>query len=281
MILRRVCGPRGSFFFFVFLTRFVFVCFFRPFMGRRPCHALRQEGGKLLALFRGSPPPSRLFPVLNKAAFSSLTSSHSHSAHHDSCKRASVRSRRCGLSTSPPPPPPPPPRTCRVYNITGDTVPYDQAWLWQQRLLHERMAWQREPETPAAATDRHDVLLLLEHPSIYTLGRGSSLDHLRFDPTKPSPSGDREVRRTERGGEVTWHGPGQIVGYPVLDLNFHKKDLHWYLRQLEEVSGRGSFPGWQQAYLVLLFVARQHASRVVAAVSRSAGLACLLLWTSR
>ena len=250
-------------------------------MGRRPCHALRQEGGKLLALFRDSPPPSRLFPVLNKAAFSSLTSSHSHSAHHDSCKRASVRSRRCGLSTSPPPPPPPPPRTCRVYNITGDTVPYDQAWLWQQRLLHERMAWQREPETPAAATDRHDVLLLLEHPSIYTLGRGSSLDHLRFDPTKPSPSGDREVRRTERGGEVTWHGPGQIVGYPVLDLNFHKKDLHWYLRQLEEVSGRGSFPGWQQAYLVLLFVARQHASRVVAAVSRSAGLACLLLWTSR
>lgn len=124
-----------------------------------------------------------------------------------------------------------------MYNITGGTVPYDQAWLWQQRLLHERMAWQRqEEETPAAADDRHDVLLLLEHPSVYTLGRGSSLDHLRFDPTKPSPSGGREVRRTERGGEVTWHGPGQLVGYPVLDLNFHKKDLHWYLRQLEEVS---------------------------------------------
>eukprot|EP00903_Cladosiphon_okamuranus_P008745 g8377.t1 len=95
------------------------------------------------------------------------------------------------------------------------------------------MAWQREGEH--ATTDRHDVLLLLEHPSVYTLGRGSSLDHLRFDPTDPSSSRGREVRRTERGGEVTWHGPGQIVGYPVLDLNFHKKDLHWYLRQLEEV----------------------------------------------
>lgn len=121
-----------------------------------------------------------------------------------------------------------------MYNITGGAVPYEQAWMWQQRLLHERMAWQRE-ETPDHAAS-HDVLLLLEHPPVYTLGRGSSLDHLRFDPTDSSSSRGREVRRTERGGEVTWHGPGQIVGYPVLDLNFHKKDLHWYLRQLEEVS---------------------------------------------
>lgn len=128
-----------------------------------------------------------------------------------------------------------------MYNITGGAVPYDQAWLWQQRLLHERMSWQREEETPGGS-DRHDVLLLLEHPSVYTLGRGSSLDHLRFDPTNPSSSRGREVRRTERGGEVTWHGPGQIVGYPVLDLNFHKKDLHWYLRQLEEVRRTGTIP---------------------------------------
>ncbi|CAB1104580.1 unnamed protein product [Ectocarpus sp. CCAP 1310/34] len=94
------------------------------------------------------------------------------------------------------------------------------------------MAWQRE-ESPSQ--DSHDVLLMLEHPPVYTLGRGSSLDHLRFDPTDPSSLDGREVRRTERGGEVTWHGPGQVVGYPVLDLNFHNKDLHWYMRQLEEV----------------------------------------------
>lgn len=60
------------------------------------------------------------------------------------------------------------------------------------------------------------------------------MDNIRFDTRSSSCS--HEVRRTERGGEVTWHGPGQIVGYPVLDLNYHKKDLHWYLRQLEEVS---------------------------------------------
>ena len=68
---------------------------------------------------------------------------------------------------------------------------------------------------------------------MYTLGRGSTLDNLKFDPSDPACQ--HEVRRTERGGEVTWHGPGQLVGYPVLDLTYHKKDLHWYLRQLEEV----------------------------------------------
>lgn len=121
-------------------------------------------------------------------------------------------------------------RTCRVYSITGGLVPYEEAWVWQQRLLHERMAWQRQDPQ----LEGHDVLLLLEHPSVYTLGRGSTLDNLRFDPADAACK--HQVRRTDRGGEVTWHGPGQLVGYPVLDLNYHKKDLHWYLRQLEEVS---------------------------------------------
>lgn len=62
------------------------------------------------------------------------------------------------------------------------------------------------------------------------------MDNLRFNPADSICQ--HEVRRTDRGGEVTWHGPGQLIGYPVLDLNYHKKDLHWYLRQLEEVSLR-------------------------------------------
>ncbi|CAM9904431.1 unnamed protein product, partial [Ascophyllum nodosum] len=121
-------------------------------------------------------------------------------------------------------------RACRVYLVTDGVVPYEEAWLCQQRLLHERLAWQRKKPSPSPG---HDVLLLLEHPSVYTLGRGSTLDNLKFDPSDPACQ--HEVRRTERGGEVTWHGPGQLVGYPVLDLTYHKKDLHWYLRQLEEV----------------------------------------------
>eukprot|EP00891_Asterochloris_glomerata_P001383 jgi/Astpho2/1383/gw1.00025.156.1_t len=76
------------------------------------------------------------------------------------------------------------------------------------------------------------VLLLLQHPSVYTLaGAGSSQDHLKFDLAHPP----HPLHRTERGGEVTYHGPGQLVAYPLLDLHQHVPDLHWYLRSLEEV----------------------------------------------
>jgi lipoyl(octanoyl) transferase len=72
---------------------------------------------------------------------------------------------------------------------------------------------------------------LLEHPPVYTLGQGASLEFLKFDPQKISA----ELYRVERGGEVTYHCPGQLVGYPILNLRYYRQDLHWYLRQLEEV----------------------------------------------
>jgi lipoyl(octanoyl) transferase len=81
------------------------------------------------------------------------------------------------------------------------------------------------------APELEDVLILLEHPPVYTLGRGASLEFLKFDPN----SAGVEVHRVERGGEVTYHCPGQVVGYPILNLQRHRQDLHWYLRQLEEV----------------------------------------------
>lgn len=79
--------------------------------------------------------------------------------------------------------------------------------------------------------DLEDVLILLEHPPVYTLGQGSSLEFLKFNPAQSS----HLLCRTERGGEVTYHCPGQIVGYPILNLRYYQQDLHWYLRQLEEV----------------------------------------------
>ncbi|CAL8468759.1 g8299 [Coccomyxa elongata] len=81
----------------------------------------------------------------------------------------------------------------------------------------------------------HDVvaglLLLVQHPPVYTLGSGSSLNHLGFDPASPP----HPLFRTERGGEVTYHGPGQLVVYPIINLRRFQPDLHWYLRSLEEV----------------------------------------------
>ncbi len=100
-------------------------------------------------------------------------------------------------------------------------MPYLEAWEWQKCLVSDRKL------NPALK----DVLILLEHPPVYTLGQGATTEFLKFDLTQSK----YELHRIERGGEVTYHCPGQLVGYPILNLNDYYKDLHWYLRQLEEV----------------------------------------------
>lgn len=107
---------------------------------------------------------------------------------------------------------------CLLYQCDRP-VPYLQALSWQQRLVKSR---QQNPQLA-------DVLIILEHPSIYTLGQGSSMEFVKFDPNQI------DIHRTERGGEVTYHSLGQIVMYPILNLRNYQQDLHWYLRQLEEV----------------------------------------------
>jgi lipoate-protein ligase B len=80
-----------------------------------------------------------------------------------------------------------------------------------------------------------DVLLLVEHPPVVTLGRGArDPSHLTASPALLAARGV-ELFEVERGGDVTFHGPGQLVGYPIIDLSRHRQDLHWYLRQLEEL----------------------------------------------
>jgi len=110
-------------------------------------------------------------------------------------------------------------KKCLLYH--RGLVPYTQAREWQRNLLSSRIQ----------DSNLDDVLILLEHPKVYTLGRGASGDFLKFD----VQTTNYEVHRVERGGEVTYHCPGQLVGYPILNLQRHRKDLHWYLRQLEEV----------------------------------------------
>ncbi len=80
-----------------------------------------------------------------------------------------------------------------------------------------------------------DVLLLVEHPPVYTLGRGArgSWQNLIWDQDKRNQEGITVVE-VDRGGDITYHGPGQIVGYPIFDLNRYGRDLHRYLRNLEE-----------------------------------------------
>jgi lipoyl(octanoyl) transferase len=110
-------------------------------------------------------------------------------------------------------------RFCQLYQ--AGLVPYQTAWNWQRSLVDQR---KQHP-------DLEDALILLEHPPVYTLGQAASLEFLKFNSAE-SPC---EIHRIERGGEVTYHCPGQLVGYPILNLRYHQPDLHWYLRQLEEV----------------------------------------------
>ena len=77
-----------------------------------------------------------------------------------------------------------------------------------------------------------DVLLLVEHPPVVTLGRSTKQKNVISSPEYLASKGV-ELFEVERGGDVTFHGPGQLVGYPIIDLKRHKQDLHWFLRQVE------------------------------------------------
>jgi lipoyl(octanoyl) transferase len=79
-----------------------------------------------------------------------------------------------------------------------------------------------------------DTLLLLEHPHVYTLGRNARPEHLLIHPSRLEAIG-AELFQTDRGGDITYHGPGQLVGYPIFDLTRHRRDVAWYMRSLEEV----------------------------------------------
>ena len=103
------------------------------------------------------------------------------------------------------------------------TVPYGNALELQRSVASARISGQVAG----------DVLLLVEHPPVVTLGRGTKPGHLVASGPQLAARGV-ELFEVERGGDVTFHGPGQLVGYPIIDLKRHRQDLHWYLRQVEE-----------------------------------------------
>ena len=101
--------------------------------------------------------------------------------------------------------------------------PYGEVLELQRRLCRARQAGETT----------EDLLLFVEHDPVVTLGRGTKETSLPLAPEGIRQRGV-EVFEVERGGDVTYHGPGQLVGYPILDLSHHKQDLHWYLRAVEE-----------------------------------------------
>jgi lipoate-protein ligase B len=110
-----------------------------------------------------------------------------------------------------------------VHVVSLGRTEYRSCWILQQRLFGLRSEGRIS-----------DTLLLTEHDHVYTIGRNGDDSHLLADTSELTSRGV-EVVHTDRGGDITYHGPGQLVGYPILDLKNYYCDLHRYLRDLEEV----------------------------------------------
>jgi lipoate-protein ligase B len=110
-----------------------------------------------------------------------------------------------------------------LWTVPLGRVAYEEALELQRHIARDRIS----------GALPQDVLLLVEHPPVVTLGRASKGKHLIASPEFLRSKGV-ELFEVERGGDVTFHGPGQLVGYPIVDLKRHRLDLHWYLRKIEE-----------------------------------------------
>jgi lipoate-protein ligase B len=110
-----------------------------------------------------------------------------------------------------------------LWTVSLGQVAYEEALELQRHIARDRIS----------GVLPQDVLLLVEHPPVVTLGRASKGKHLIASPEFLRSKGV-ELFEVERGGDVTFHGPGQLVGYPIVDLKRHRLDLHWYLRKIEE-----------------------------------------------
>jgi lipoyl(octanoyl) transferase len=117
-------------------------------------------------------------------------------------------------------------KSCYIVDV--GLIGYAQAWELQKRLVAARKNGAIE-----------DVLLLCEHPHVITLGRNGKREHLLASEQVLRQKGV-EFHSSDRGGDITYHGPGQLVGYPILNLGAIRKDVVWYVRMLEEVMIRAA-----------------------------------------
>ena len=117
-------------------------------------------------------------------------------------------------------------------------ISYQKAWDYQHQLQDElisqkRLNWERERQGEAKVPPPHHYLLFCEHNPVYTLGKSGSVNHLLLSEMGLKEKGV-EFFKIDRGGDITYHGPGQITGYPIFDLDEFFTDIHKYVRYLEE-----------------------------------------------
>jgi len=112
-------------------------------------------------------------------------------------------------------------------------IDYKEGWEYQERLFNQITTIKVANRTAVEPVETPNFLLFCEHPHVYTLGKSGSLDHLLINEDGLEKA-NATFYKINRGGDITYHGPGQLVGYPILDLDNFFTDIHKYLRLLEE-----------------------------------------------
>lgn len=136
-------------------------------------------------------------------------------------------------------------------------VDYQEAWKRQEELFDAIVAQKIDNRTNETSIPTKNYLIFVEHPHVYTLGKSGKPEHLLLN-EEALKEKDATYYKINRGGDITYHGPGQIVGYPILDLDNFFTDIHLYLRTLEEaviltladygIAG-GRYPGYTGVWI--------------------------------
>jgi lipoyl(octanoyl) transferase len=110
---------------------------------------------------------------------------------------------------------------------------YQEVWDYQEKLFAETIALKIERRNGTSTEETKNHLLFCEHPHVFTLGKSGSLDNLLLNETGLEEN-EAQFYQINRGGDITYHGPGQLVAYPIFDLDYFFTDIHKYMRYLEE-----------------------------------------------
>ncbi|MES2828650.1 MAG: lipoyl(octanoyl) transferase LipB [Bacteroidota bacterium] len=145
----------------------------------------------------------------------------------------------------------------KVEFIDWGLVDYQKAWDEQERILNQTVALKSANRTNGTALETPNHLIFCEHPHVYTLGKSGSPENLLLN-EQGLLDKQASYYKINRGGDITYHGPGQIVGYPILDLDNFFTDIHLYLRTLEEAViltlgdyniNSGRYPGYTGVWI--------------------------------
>ncbi|MVZ66330.1 lipoyl(octanoyl) transferase LipB [Sphingobacterium sp. DK4209] len=145
----------------------------------------------------------------------------------------------------------------KVQFIDWGLVDYQEAWDRQEEIFAKTLAIKHDNRVNDTSLETPNYLIFTEHPHVYTLGKSGHMEYLLLD-EEGLKAKNATFYKINRGGDITYHGPGQIVGYPILDLDNFFTDIHLYLRTLEEAIiqtlgeygiSAGRYPGYTGVWL--------------------------------